>query len=117
MARKAIIPTKDKETDDRSLDDVAAHNAHKKAREDKHDEKLTNELMYGKNAHKRTVRDTIAERDRKYARLHDFYNNRSVEMMWDLSDEAIRSQVFMLRVDGKEIVLSAVELQKYLRWV
>lgn len=117
MARKAIIPTKDKETDDRSLDDVSAHNAHKTAREDKHNDKLSSELMYGKNAAKRTVRDTVEERDRRYARLHDFYNNKSVEIIWDLNEECIRNQVFMLKVDGKEVILSAVELQKYLRWV
>lgn len=114
MARKAVIP--DKKVD-ASLDAVADSNAHQKAQESKRDEKFNKEMMYGQSAYKRTVHDTAAERDARYARLHDFGHNKQVEMMWDFQPEAIRNQVFKLKVGKEEVYLSAAELQKYLRWV
>jgi len=100
-----------------SLDEVADSNAAKKSKEKKRNESLTSEMMYGKSAYKRTATATMQERDMGYARLHDFYNNKSVEMFWDVTPEATANQVFKLKVGKEEVFLSAVELQKYLRWV
>lgn len=104
-------------TDDRELDAVEEENVRKKARDKKRDHKLTDDLMYGKTATKRTVKNTIEERDKKYARLHSFGGKTNVEMFWDLGPEAIRDQVFRIRVGDQAAIISAVELQKYLRWV
>lgn len=101
----------------RSLDDVEDVNAHKKKQESKRDEALAEDLMYGKQAYKRAVNDTMQERDLKYARLADFYHNKSVEMFWDINPETISKQLFRLKVGKEEVVISAVQLQKYLRWV
>lgn len=101
----------------RTTDEVLDTNTHKKVREDKRNDKLTDDLMYGKNAGKRTVRDTMAERDRHYVQLHTFGGNSTVYMGWDLNEKSIRDQVFMLQVGDQKVYLSAVELQKYLRWV
>lgn len=101
----------------RSLDDVEDVNAHKKKQESKRDEALAEDLMYGKQAYKRTVNNTMQERDLKYARLADFYHNKSVEMFWDINPETISKQLFRLKVGKEEVVISAVQLQKYLRWV
>jgi len=100
-----------------SLDEVADSNTVKKSKETKRNDSLSEDLMYGKNAYKRTVRDTMQERDMGYARLHDFYNHKSVEMFWDFSPEATANQVFRLKVGKETVVLGAVELQKSLRWV
>lgn len=101
----------------RTTDDVVDTNAHKKQREDKRDEKLASEMMYGKQAYKRTVTDTSEERDKRYARLHSFGGSTQVEMRWDLNADSIRDQVFEIRVGDKTAIISAVELQKYIRWV
>lgn len=115
MSRKAKIP--EVETLDHTADDVVEENANKKARESKRDTKLADELMYGKKAYKRTVRDTIQERDSKSAQLHSFGGAGKVTMAWDLNDASIRDQVFMLNVGKETTYISAVELQKYLRWI
>jgi hypothetical protein len=118
MPRKAVIPTKKTETVSRSLDDVQDNNAHISARDAKRDERLSEELMYGKTAYKRTARDTMQEKELRQARLHSFGGGPSdVQLFWDLGPEAIAKQLVKLRVGGQEVVLSAVELQKYLRWV
>lgn len=100
-----------------SLDDVEASNVLKKQREDKRNDKLTEDLMYGKKAYKRTVTDTMAERDAKGAYLSDFGHKHKIVMEWDMNTESIRDQIFRLTVGDKVVYLSAVELQKYLRWV
>lgn len=100
-----------------SLDDVEAANAHQKLHEKKRDTALTEDLMYGKRSYERTVRATMEERDQQHAILHDFGHNKRVEMVWDLNRDGIRDQVFILKVGDEEVILSAVELQKYLRWV
>lgn len=100
-----------------NTEEILDENTNKKVREAKRDDKLTEELMYGKKAYKRTVRDTAEERDKRYARLHSFGGKSNVEMFWDLGPDAIRDQVFRIRVGTQEAVISATELQKYLRWV
>lgn len=100
-----------------TTDDVLKENIQKKERESKRDDKLTEDLMYGKDAGKRTVRDTIEERDRKGAYLHSFGGGKRVVIEWDLNADAIRDQVFRLTVGDEHVYLSAVEIQKYLRWV
>lgn len=75
------------------------------------------ELMYGDKAYKRTMSDTIAERDLGYGRLHTFGGSSKVEMFWDYNKSMTEKQLFKLRVDGKEVILSAIEMQKLLRWV
>lgn len=110
MARKADTTV--------SLDDVEAANANQKARESKRDDRLTKDLMYGQEAYKRSISTTQQERDTRYARLHSFGGGpSSVQMFWDFDPQAIERQLFKLRVGKEEVVLSAVELQKYLRWV
>lgn len=114
MARQAKVA---KEKIGVSLDEVEAGNALKKSREGKRNEALTEDLMYGKRSYERTIHSTMEERDRKHAILHDFGHNERVEMVWDLNQDGIRDQVFMLKVGSSEVIISAVELQKYLRWV
>lgn len=100
-----------------SLDEVADSNAVKKTKESKRDESFTKKMMYGDKAYQRTVRATQNERDAGRARLHPLGGEGDVEMFWDFSDDAIRQQVFRLKVGDKITYLSAVELQKSLRWV
>lgn len=114
--RNAVIP-ETKEDIKPTLDEVENVNAHQKSLENKRNEKLTKDLMYGDKAYKRTVRDTITERDSKYARLHSFAGNRDVKMHWDCNSQCIKDQVFEIRVGEERAFISAVELQKYLRWV
>lgn len=117
MARKAAVPTKEKESTGVSLDEVQASNALKKERESKRNEQLTKDMMYGTKAHKRTIHDTEAEKNQKFARLHDFGGKHEVVMVWDINEQGIRDQVFMIRIGDKTAYLSAVQLQKYIRWI
>lgn len=120
MARKAkVIDEKTAKVKEATvaLDDVEAANAHQKKLEKKRNTKLQEELMYGKTAHKRTVRDTMVERDSKGAYLHDMGHSHRIIMEWDMNEQAIRDQVFKLTIGDKTAYISAVELQKYLRWV
>lgn len=73
--------------------------------------------MYGDKAYKRTVQDTIEERYRKGAYLHDLGHKHRVIIEWDLNHQAIEDQVFKLVIGKEEAYLSSTELQKYLRWV
>lgn len=75
------------------------------------------DMLYGYKAYKRTATDTAQERDLQYARLHDWHHNKNVQMWWDINPQTISRQLFRLKVGSEEIVLSAVELQKYIRWV
>lgn len=115
MPRKLKAPIKKDE--ERSVDAVVEENVAKKARESKRNDKLTEELMYGKKAHKRTIRDTTSERDRHWARLHSFGGQGDIVMAWDLNEQSIRDQIFMIKVGNQTTYLSAVEIQKYLRWI
>lgn len=98
--------------DDRTLDEGA-----KTRRREPEIRKDQKDLMYGNNAHKRTVTNTIQERDRKYGRLHSFGGSTLVEVFWDLSPAAIRDQVFKIKIGNQEAIISAMELAKYTRWV
>lgn len=116
MSRTKTVPTtKDKVI--HTTDEVLEENIQKKDRDTKQNHVLGDELMYGKQAYKRTVRDTVQERDMRYARLHSFGGKTSVEMFWDLGPEAIQHQVFKIKVGTQEAIISAVEMQKYIRWV
>lgn len=118
MARKAVTKTDKKEEAAKvTLDDIAAANAEQKRKEALRDERLQQELMYGQKAYKRNVHDTLAEKETRYARLHTFGIHNNVEMFWDFHPEAIQKQLFKIKVGKEEAVISATELQKYLRWV
>lgn len=79
--------------------------------------KESRDLMYGDKAYKRTVRDTVAERDMGYGRLHTFGGSHKVEMFWDYNKSMADKQLFKLKVGDEEVIISAIEMQKYLRWV
>jgi hypothetical protein len=102
-----------RKADKRTLDEEASTGKDRPAELPKKDI----DMLYGNKAYKRTVRDTAAERDLRYARLHDWYHNKSVEMWWDLNQDAIERQLFRIKIGDSEVILSATELQKYLRWV
>lgn len=57
------------------------------------------------------------QRDKGRGVLHDLSHRHKVEMIWDLNEDAITDQVFILRVDDYEVMLDAEQLQRYLRWV
>lgn len=109
-------PSKDKKVKV-SLDDVEEINAEQKKKEDKRDTKFQEEMMYGKKAAQRTVRDTQTERDARFAHIRDMGGSHSIVMAWDFNERATRERVFMLRVGDKTAYISATEFQKYLRWV
>lgn len=121
MPRKAIAPVdhkyKTEDTTSVALDEIVDANAEQKRKESKRDERFQQDIMYGQKAYKRNVHDTIQERDTRYARLHTFGGATNVQMFWDFHPEAIQKQLFKLRIGDQEVVLSATELQKYLRWV
>jgi hypothetical protein len=115
MSRKATTADGKKAT--ATTDEVVDENTHKKLREDKRDDKFNDGIMYGKKAAKRTIRDTMNERDARGAILHNLGGGPRVIMEWDMNQQSIAHQVFKLQI-GKEIAyLSAVEIQKFLRWV
>lgn len=84
---------------------------------------LYNKLMarrplYEKNeAYKRTVRDTISERDSGHGRLIDLANRNQVHVWWGFSDQATADGVFRIKIGDKEAVLDAEQMLKFLRWV
>lgn len=124
MARKAkAVNDKTQKIEDAtvSVDEVEAANQRQKQLESKRDTEFNSGMMYGKGAYKRSLSATMQERDMGRARLHDLYHNRDVEMFWDVSPEMTAKQLFRLDIKTKQgtvqLVLSAVELQKYLRWV
>lgn len=115
MSRKIKAPTK--ELEERTVDNAVEENGLKKTREPKRNDKLTKEMMYGQKAYKRNVRETMEERDRRFAELHSFGGQGRVVMAWDLNEQGIKDQIFMIQIDDKKAYLSAIEIQKYLRWV
>lgn len=60
---------------------------------------------------------TKTQMERKRANVRDYSLNHRVEIRWDLNDESIRDQMFILRLDDLEVVLDAEEVMRYLRWV
>lgn len=65
---------------------------------------------------KRTIKDTEEERDLGYARMLDLKNRNRVELRWDLSEEMRRDGVLSITIGGKEAVLDAEQLRKFIRW-
>lgn len=58
------------------------------------------------------------QRDKRRGELRDYSLNHTVEMRWDLNEEAIRDQIFELTVDGDiKLLLDAEQVQRLLRWV
>lgn len=66
---------------------------------------------------KRTADDTKQERDLCYGRTYDLKNNKKIEFFWDLSAEAKRDRIFKMTVDGKDYLVDADEIMKFVRWV
>lgn len=115
MSRQLTVPDEKKVT--RTADDVVEENVHKKQREDKRDDKFNDDMMYGKKAYKRGVRDTMIERDARGAILHNLGGGPRVMMEWDLNEKSIAHQVFKLTIGKETAYLSAVEIQKHIRWI
>ena len=115
MSRKATAPGSEKATV--TTDDVLDHNTHMKQREDKRDDKFNDDMMYGKKAYKRTVRDTMVERDERGTELHNLGGGPRVLMTWDMNEKSIAHQVFKLTIGKETAYISAVEMQKSIRWV
>ena len=66
------------------------------------------------------VREQDSARDQhKQTRgsLRDYSGQHTVEMYWNLSEEAKKDMIFKLRIDDKEVLLDAEQLSRYLRWV
>ena len=79
---------------------------------------MTRRPLYEKNeTYRRTVNDTITERDLGYARLIDVNNHKSVEMFWDFDPKATEDGIFRLKVGKEDVFLDAEQFRKYLRWV
>lgn len=60
---------------------------------------------------------TAAQRDQKIGTLKDYSMKHRVSVRWDLNDEAVRDQMFELKIDDYTVILDAEELLRYLRWV
>lgn len=72
--------------------------------------------------HKRSVHDTVAERDLGYGRIKDYNRGYTVEMMWEADGEVADNQIFQLRIRGRglepiDLFLDAEQVMKFLRWV
>lgn len=72
--------------------------------------------MY-ENAHKRTVRDTKAERDLGYGKVRDYKNGKDVHVIWDFHPDATRDSMVMLKIGKEEVIIDSEQLFKFLRWV
>lgn len=57
------------------------------------------------------------QKEKCHGVLRDLTHQHRVEMFWDLNDDAIRDQVFILKVDDYTVMLDSEQLQRYLRWV
>lgn len=60
---------------------------------------------------------TRTQKEKAHASVRDYSLQHRVEVQWDLNDEAIRDQMFRLKIDDYEVILDAEELMRYLRWV
>lgn len=49
--------------------------------------------------------------------LKDYSLRHNVEMRWDLNEDAIRDQMFILKIDDYEVILDWEEVQRYGRWI
>lgn len=57
------------------------------------------------------------QRDKRHGELRDLTMKHKVHMYWDLNEDAIRDQVFILQIDDVKVMLDSEQLQRYLRWV
>lgn len=57
------------------------------------------------------------ERDVAFARLLNFKNGTPVEMRWNMNQATIADQIFILKVGQEEVMLSAEDMMRFLRWV
>lgn len=55
--------------------------------------------------------------DVKRGTLRDYGMQHVVEVRWDLNPEAMREQMFIMKIDDYEVILDAEELMRYIRWV
>lgn len=60
---------------------------------------------------------TKVQRDKKHGVIRDYSLRHRVEMRWDLNEDAMHDQMFILKVDNLEVILDAEEVMRYLRWV
>lgn len=49
--------------------------------------------------------------------LRDYAVRHRVEMRWDLNEEAIRDQIFELKIDNYTVLLDWEEMQRLGRWI
>lgn len=49
--------------------------------------------------------------------LKDYSMKHIVEVQWNLNPEAIRDQMFIMKIDGVEVILDAEEVMRMVRWV
>lgn len=79
---------------------------------------MARQPLYEKDkAYKRTIHDTMDERDTGYARLLDLKNRNRVEMYWTSDGQMHKDGVFSLRIGDKEAFLDAEQFRKFLRWI
>jgi hypothetical protein len=58
------------------------------------------------------------QRDKCHGSLRDYSLNHTVEMRWDLSEDAKRDQIFELTIDGDiKVLLDAEQVMRLVRWV
>lgn len=57
------------------------------------------------------------QRDRKHGVVRDYSVNHRIEVFWDISPDAIRDRMCILKFDGQEAIIDAEELMRLLRWV
>jgi hypothetical protein len=57
------------------------------------------------------------QRDRRRGELRDYSLQHTVEIRWDLNEDAMRDRVVELIIDGDtHLLLDAEQLERYLRW-
>lgn len=56
------------------------------------------------------------QRDRGFGELRDYSMKHQVSMHWDLNPEAIRDQIFELRIDDISVLLDSEQVQRLARW-
>lgn len=57
------------------------------------------------------------QKERQHGELRDLSMQHKVSMHWDLNEDAIKDQIFILKVDDIEVMLDAEQFTRYLRWV
>lgn len=50
-----------------------------------------------------------------HGNLKDLSGNHNVRIFWDMNDDSIEDQIFILKVDDKEVYLMKQEMLRYLR--